>query len=68
MIDRRYIDRRYDVYLDEEKISSDMHIEDAMIFIKAVYEDYASQLAKFGSKVSIKLTDETINMLKEENN
>lgn len=60
------IDRRYDVYLDEEKISSDMHIEDAMIFIKAVCEVYASQMAKFGSKVSIKLTDETINMLKEE--
>ena len=62
------IEKRYDVYFDEEKISSDMHIEDAMIFIKAVYEDCASQLAKFGSKVSIKLTDETINMLKEENN
>ena len=60
------IDRRYDVYLDEEKISSDMHIEDAMIFVKAVCEVYASQLAEYGTKVSIKLSDATINLLKEE--
>lgn len=61
------IEKRYDVYFDEEKISSDMCIEDALIFVKAVCEYYAPQLAEYGTKVSIKLTDETINMLKEEN-
>lgn len=62
------IEKRYDVYFDEEKIGSDMCIEDALIFVKAVCEYYASQLVEYGTKVSIKLTDETINMLKEENN
>lgn len=59
------IERKYDVYLDEEKIASDMRIHDALIFVETLFDVYEYQIVERGSKLRIKLSDATINLLKK---
>ena len=61
------IEKKYDVYLDDEKIGSDMRIDDALIFVKALSDVYTPQMAAIGSRISIKLNEETVSALNEIN-
>lgn len=62
------IEKKYDVYFDEEKIGSDMRIDDALIFVKALSDVYTPQMAAIGSRISIKLTEETVKTFNDINN
>lgn len=61
------IEKKYDVYFDEEKIGSDMRIDDALIFIKALAEVYTPMMTVAGSRISIKLTEKTVKTFNEIN-
>lgn len=57
------IEKKYDVCVDDEKIGSGMRIDDALIFVKALSDVYTPQMAAIGSRISIKLNEETVNAL-----
>lgn len=57
------IRKKYEVYLDGEKIGSDMRIDDALIFAKALAEVYTPMMAVSGCGITIKLTEESMNGL-----
>lgn len=57
------IEKKYDVCVDDEKVGSSMRIDDALIFVKALSDVYTPQMAAIGSRISIKLNEETVNEL-----
>ena len=61
------IEKKYDVCVDDEKVGSSMRIDDALIFVKALSDVYTPQMAAIGSRISIKLNEETVSALNEIN-